>query len=81
MKEIEKPRGLKAKWNALPKAAQIAIFASSVGVVTILLALLLFCCIKQRRAGRREIAAYEAQQNKEAAELLEYKKNHGYNRL
>lgn len=32
-----------------------------------------FCCIKQRRAGRREHAALLAQEQKEAAELQEYK--------
>ena len=35
---------------------------------------LAFCCVKQRRAGRREWAEQERQSEKEAAELLEYKR-------
>jgi hypothetical protein len=33
-----------------------------------------FCCIKQRRAGKREHAALLATEQKEAAELQEYKR-------
>jgi hypothetical protein len=33
-----------------------------------------FCCIKQRRAGRKEHAALLAEEQKEAAELQEYKR-------
>jgi hypothetical protein len=32
-----------------------------------------FCCVKQRRAGRREHAALLAEEKKEAAELNAYK--------
>lgn len=32
-----------------------------------------FCCVKQRRAGKREHAALLAGEQKEAAELEEYK--------
>jgi hypothetical protein len=35
--------------------------------------LLAFCCIKQRRVGKREHAALLANEQKEAAELDEYK--------
>jgi hypothetical protein len=34
---------------------------------------LLFCCITQRRAGRKEHEALLADEHKEAAELNEYK--------
>ncbi|KAF2180395.1 glycoside hydrolase family 16 protein [Zopfia rhizophila CBS 207.26] len=74
LEEIRKPHGAKNRWNALPKAAQIAIIASIIGFVVIVACIIAFCCIKQRRAGRREFAALEAQQNKEASELLEYKR-------
>jgi flagellar biosynthesis/type III secretory pathway M-ring protein FliF/YscJ len=78
---------VRGHWNALGRTAQIAIIASIVGVVVIAACIIAFCCIKQRRAGRRDAAAYEAQQNKEAAELLEYRGQHmqngklGYNRI
>jgi outer membrane biogenesis lipoprotein LolB len=35
--------------------------------------LLLFCCVKQRRAGKKEHAALLADEQKEAAELEQYK--------
>jgi flagellar biosynthesis/type III secretory pathway M-ring protein FliF/YscJ len=87
MEEYEKPSGVRNRWNALPKSAQIAIIASCVGVVVVAALVILFCCIKQRRAGRRDAAAYEAQQNKEASELLQYQGHQmgsgktGYNRI
>jgi hypothetical protein len=39
----------------------------------LLLCIMAFCCIKQRRAGRKEHAALLADEQKEAAELQEYK--------
>lgn len=74
LQEIQKPHGVKNRWTALSKTAQIAIIASIAGFVLICACLITFCCIKQRRAGRREFAAIEAESNKEAAELLEYKR-------
>ncbi|KAF2273456.1 uncharacterized protein EI97DRAFT_158415 [Westerdykella ornata] len=87
MTEYEKPSGVRNRWAALGRTAQIAIVASVIGVVVIAAAVILFCCIKQRRAGRRAAAAYQAQQDKEAAELLEYRGQQapggkfGYNRI
>ena len=49
--------------------------------------LIVFCCIKQRRAGRREFAANKAMEDKEAAELIQLKQSqqangkYGYNRI
>jgi hypothetical protein len=34
---------------------------------------MIFCCIKQRRAGKKEHAALLAGEQREAAELQEYK--------
>jgi outer membrane biogenesis lipoprotein LolB len=34
---------------------------------------ILFCCIKQRRAGKKEAQALLTQEHKEAAELSKYK--------
>jgi hypothetical protein len=88
LEEYWKPSGVRNRWSALPKGAQIGIICAIIGVVVLAAAILLFYCIKQRRQGRRDAAAYEAQQNKEAAELLEYRGAQmpgsgkmGYNRI
>ncbi|KAF2097914.1 cell wall glucanase [Rhizodiscina lignyota] len=71
---IWKPHGVKGHWDALPKAAQIAIVCAAIGVGVVLLAILTFCCIKQRRAGRRERAIADAEFEKGAAELMDYRR-------
>ncbi|KAF2677014.1 glycoside hydrolase family 16 protein [Lentithecium fluviatile CBS 122367] len=75
MVEISKPHGARNRWNALSKGVQIGIIGGVVGFVVIATLLIAFCCIKQRRAGRKEYAAYQAEVNKEAADLLEHKSN------
>jgi uncharacterized protein HemX len=44
------------------------------GAFVLALCALIFYCFKQRRAGRKEHAALLAQENKEASDLQEYKK-------
>jgi preprotein translocase subunit YajC len=73
MKEITKPHGVKNRWKALSKGTQIGIIGGVAGAVVIIMALIAFCCIKQRRAGRKEYAAYQAEVNKEQTDLLERK--------
>lgn len=73
-KYIWEPHGVKAHWNALPKAAQIAIIAGVLGVAALLFLLMVFCCIKQRRAGRREKKIADAEFEKGAAELMDYRR-------
>lgn len=68
---------MSGRWNALPKAAQIAIVCAAVGGFAVLIAVLAFCCIKQRRAGRRERAAADAEFEKGANELMEYRNKQG----
>lgn len=80
MTEISKPHGVKNRWKALSKGAQIGIIGGVIGGVVLLGCIITFCCIKQRRAGRREYAAYQAEVNKEAADLLEHKSNWQQNR-
>lgn len=62
------------KFKSLSKGVQIAIAAAVIGVAAILLCLLTFCCIKSRRAGRRERALADAQWEKEQNELQSYKR-------
>lgn len=71
--EIQKPSGVRNRWAALPQGAKIGIIAGSLGLFVLLLCIMAFCCIKQRRAGRKEHAALLADEQKEAAELQEYK--------
>ncbi|KAK2757139.1 hypothetical protein FQN53_008506 [Emmonsiellopsis sp. PD_33] len=54
--EVHKPprKSIAQKWRELPQTTKIAIIASAGGVVAIALVILAFCCIKQRRAGRKE---------------------------
>ncbi|KAF2033090.1 concanavalin A-like lectin/glucanase [Setomelanomma holmii] len=72
--EIQKPSGVRNRWAALSQGAKIGIIAGSLGLFAILLCLMAFCCIKQRRAGRKEHSALLAEEQKEAAELQEYKR-------
>jgi Tfp pilus assembly protein PilN len=71
--EAQKPHGMENRWKALSKGVQIGILAGVLGFVLICVCLMTFCCIKQRRAGRREHQALLAQESKEAADLLAYK--------
>jgi len=73
LQEIQKPSGVRNRWAALPQGAKIGIIAGSLGLFAVILLLIAFCCVKQRRAGRKEHAALLAQEQKEAAELQEYK--------
>jgi len=54
------PETLKQKWNNLSNTAKYAIYASIVGFIIVSAALLVWCCIRQRRAGRREREVEEA---------------------
>jgi hypothetical protein len=56
------------KFAALPTGAKIAIYTSSAAVGAALLSALIWFCIRQRRAGRREQAAYAARLETERRE-------------
>ena len=61
------------KWNSLSSTTKIAI-AASVGAV-LLISILVFavCCIRQRRAGKKERLMEDAKFEKSTAELLAYR--------
>lgn len=67
--DLNKVHGVKANFSALPKWAQITIVAGICAVLAIALAAFIFCCIKSRRAGRKEHAAAEADWEKHQMEL------------
>lgn len=73
LKEIQEPHGVSGRWNALSKTAKIGIIAGALGGAAIMALVITFCCVKQRRAGKREAQALLTQEQKEAAELGEYK--------
>lgn len=74
LKEIQEPSGVRNRWKALSPGAKSGIIIGALVVLGIAVCLLIFCCIKQRRVGKREHAAMLAGEEKEAAELLEYKR-------
>lgn len=74
LKEIQDPSGIRNNWKALPTAAKSGIIIGSIVVFVILCCVMAFCCVKQRRVGKKEHALLLAEEQKEAAELLEYKR-------
>lgn len=75
------------KFESLSKGAQTAIIASAGSVALILLSLFIFCCVKQRRAGRRERKIADAQWEKGTAEVMAFRtqmgrtQQNGYSRI
>ena len=61
------------RWSNLSKTAKIAIFSSVVGSLVIAIALFIFCCIRQRKAGKKERAAEDAEFEKGTADLLAFR--------
>ena len=73
LEEIQSPHGVKNRFHALSTGAKIGIVVGVLSAVAIGALGMLFYCIKQRRAGRKEHEALLASEQKEAAELGEYK--------
>ena len=61
------------KWNGLSQTAKISIGGSAAGVAVIGILAFAFCCIKQRRAGRKERQLADQEYEKQTAELLNYR--------
>ncbi|KAL2003274.1 hypothetical protein VTN02DRAFT_4484 [Thermoascus thermophilus] len=76
------PKPLSQRWKELPRGAKIAIYCVIAGVCASALGLLTFCCIKQRRLGRKEYSAEATKYDSERTEMLnwqtEWKKKGGY---
>ncbi|KAG5300776.1 extracellular cell wall glucanase Crf1 [Histoplasma ohiense] len=74
------PKSLSQKWRELPQGAKIAVYSSAGGVALVGLLVLLFCCVKQRRAGRREFALQESKFTTEQNDMItmqtQWKKKH-----
>jgi beta-glucanase (GH16 family) len=61
------------KWNSLSSTTKIAIAASVGAVLLISIIVFAFCCIRQRRAGKKERLMEDAKFEKSTAELLAYR--------
>ncbi|KAF2151876.1 glycoside hydrolase family 16 protein [Myriangium duriaei CBS 260.36] len=70
---LAKPHGVKMRWSNLPQGARIGIIGGAIGVGAICLILFTFCCIKNRRAGRKERAIADAEWERNLTELQRYK--------
>ncbi|EUC31513.1 glycoside hydrolase family 16 protein [Bipolaris zeicola 26-R-13] len=73
LEEIQSPHGVRNRFAALSPGAKAGIAIGAVSAFAIGALVILFCCIKQRRIGRKEHEALLAEEQKEAAELNEYK--------
>ncbi|KAF1815148.1 cell wall glucanase [Eremomyces bilateralis CBS 781.70] len=74
-KEIYTPHGVSGRWNALPKTTRIAIIASSLGGLALVLLAMTWCCIRQRRAGKKERIIADAEFAKGENELMDYRRH------
>lgn len=63
----------KQKWNSLSPTTKIAIAATAGGVLLVSMLVFAFCCIRQRRAGKRERLLEDAKFEEDKAELLAYR--------
>lgn len=61
---------LAQRWNNLSSGARIAIIASASAVVGIAALAFLFCCIRQRRLGKREWNAQNNQWTQERTDMM-----------
>lgn len=83
-KEVAKgPRkSLNQKFNELPAGAKVGIFGGAAGLLGLIVATIVFCCIKQRRVGRREFNVEDSQfvstQNNNLALRNQYNQTHAY---
>ncbi|KAK5085000.1 hypothetical protein LTR70_006210 [Exophiala xenobiotica] len=68
------------RWQGLSETAKIAIGASVCGVALIAAIIFVFCCIKQRRAGKHERLLEDAKFEKDRAELLAFRAEMGRQR-
>jgi len=70
---LGKPQGTANKFNALPEGAKIAILAGILSIIVISLLTLTFCCIRNRRQGRKERLAAEAAWNRDVSDMKDMK--------
>lgn len=67
------PKTLKERWQGLSPTAKVAIYASVGAFVAIVLGLWALCCIKFRRAGKKEGMEAQKALEKDTQELMAYR--------
>jgi hypothetical protein len=61
-------------WDGLSTGGKIGILAAVLGVVAVLALAFAFYCVRERKAGRLEAAAHQAEWEKQEQELMEYRR-------
>lgn len=61
------------KWNGLSKGGKIAVGSTVAGVLVAIVAVLTFCCFKQRRAGRKERLLADAEFERGTADAMAFR--------
>jgi len=75
------PKSLSQRWAELPSAAKIAVYSAASGVALLALLVIVFCCIKQRRAGREEFSVENSKFATEQNDMITMQsqwRNHRY---
>lgn len=75
------PKSLKQRWSDLSQGAKIGIYASIGAFIALTLGAWMLCCIRYRRAGRREGALESAAYEKDTAELMAYRADMAKSRM
>lgn len=65
---------MEERWNKLPQWAKITIIAAPLGLLALAILVGCFCCIKQRKIGRKERLIEDAAWEKNNAEMLAYRR-------
>lgn len=66
----DKSQTIGEKWAALPQSAKAGVYVGAAGALGLLLVIMVFCCIKQRRDGRKEQSIHEAKLHQERTEMM-----------
>ena len=73
--ELDKPptKSVGQHWEGLSRGEKIGVAVGVIGFVALLAILMAFCCVKQRRLGRKEAALADAQYERDTAELIQFR--------
>lgn len=72
---------ISSKVSSLSNGAKIGIACGALGGLALGILLMAICCVKQRRAGRKERALADADFQKQEAELMAYRRDQGQMRF
>ena len=72
-----RPKTVTQRFNDLSHGAKIGIFSTVVAAIAVCVGMWVFCCVKQRRAGKAERKLADALFEKDTAELMAYRAQMG----